>query len=455
MQSRLDSEGSIFCLRRTWFCDAPVKTSIILQFLHLLRLLRPASIMMFLLLSLSLAVAVNCLDISVSTTTSSPSSAFHTPPSGWLTVEEGKPFYVRCVSSDHFSSNSSLTWNVQTKAWESSLWMNATEMGLEEKSVYSEDLFTSILYVRTAGAKDVGRYRWASHHNLPIVLYCCLGNNNSSCVKFINDQLDIDGSEEEESLYIYVATGGVLTPHDPGQTVMVTLSGQTDLQLPCTPCHPNITVSLTSNGEDVTDQFQFDPRLGFSAPAGAALSSSSFTCYFSLGEARESLSVKIINTQTERPGQRERPEVTVSHKVSPGSLQLVCKVFTHQHSNIDIYWTLPSLQEQHQDDLMMMMMDRFSQEEVKLDNVIVSTLVIEELDHEDQGVYKCRAETMDGQSSEAETFVNVEVEDFPSELITPNPDVGGQREVNRRNSGTTPRLHSVFIFICGLYHKLS
>ena len=59
----------------------------------------------------------------------------------------------------------------------------------------------------------------------------------SSCVinQFFNDQLDIDGSEAEESIYIYVATEGVLTPHDPGQTVMVTRSGQTDLTLPCPP----------------------------------------------------------------------------------------------------------------------------------------------------------------------------------------------------------------------------
>ena len=266
-----------------------------------------------------------------------------------------------------------------------------------------------------------------------------------SCVKYITDQLDIDGSEAEQSIYIYVATGGVLTPHDPGQTLMVTQSGQADLQLPCTPCYPAITVSLTSNGEDVTEQFQFDPTLGFSAPAGAPLSSSSLTCYFSLGSTTESLSVKIINTESDRPGHTEMPEVTVSHKVSPGSLQVVCKVFTRQHNNIDIYWTLPSHQEQHQDDLVMMMMDSFSQEEVKLDNVIVSTLVIEELDEDDQGVYKCRAETIVGQSSEAETFVNVE--DVPSELITVNPNLG-HLEDHPRNSGTTLRLHSVFIFIC-------
>ena len=277
----------------------------------------------------------------------------------------------------------------------------------------------------------------------------------SSCVinQFFNDQLDIDGSEAEESIYIYVATEGVLTPHDPGQTVMVTRSGQTDLTLPCTPPQPAVSVSLTSNGQDVTDQFQFDPSLGFSAPAGVPLSSTSFTCYFSLGPARESLSVKIIKTESEREGagERARPEVTVSHRVSPGSLQLVCKVVTHQHANIDIYWTLPDYQEQHQDDLVMMMMDRFSHEEVKLDNVIVSTLDIEEVDQDDQGVYKCRAETIEGQSSEAETFVNVEDgADVLPEQITVNPDMGW-RGVKPRSSGTSPRLHSVFIFICWIF----
>ena len=274
-------------------------------------------------------------------------------------------------------------------------------------------------------------------------------------MKFINDQLDIDGSEAEQSVYIYVRTAGVLTPHDPGQTVMVTRSGQTEeLELPCTPSHPAISVSLTSNGQDVTEQFQFDPTRGFSVPAGASLSSSSFTCYFSLGEVRESLSVKLINTQPDQPGLTARPEVTVSHRVSPDSLQLVCKVVSLQHRHIDIYWSLPSLQEQHQDDLVLMMMDRFSHEEVELDNVIVSTLVIEELDEEDQGVYKCRAETMDGQSSEAETFVNVEeVGDLPSERITVNPNVR-MRDVNPRISGTPPRLHSVFIIIFGLLINL-
>ena len=81
---------SVLSLPAVFSCRPTVKTSIILQLaLHLVTSDQPASIRMFLFLSLTLAVPVNCLNISVSTTTSSPSSAFHSHPSGRLTVEEG------------------------------------------------------------------------------------------------------------------------------------------------------------------------------------------------------------------------------------------------------------------------------------------------------------------------------------------------------------------------------
>eukprot|EP00092_Neocalanus_flemingeri_P059132 GFUD01070592.1.p1 GENE.GFUD01070592.1~~GFUD01070592.1.p1 ORF type:complete len:127 (+),score=15.78 GFUD01070592.1:43-423(+) len=100
---------------------------------------------------------VECLDICVSK--DGPSDGFYEVSSGTIHVDEGSSLFLQCVSEHHYSSNNSLVWTVSTKAWESSLWMNPSEMGLIEVSNYSEDVFTSTLYINSTGAKDVGSYR--------------------------------------------------------------------------------------------------------------------------------------------------------------------------------------------------------------------------------------------------------------------------------------------------------
>ena len=168
--------------------------------------------------------------------------------------------------------------------------------------------------------------------------------------------------------------------------------------------------------------------------------------------------VEVVRKDGGRGGETEL-EVTLTSQTSEDRLQLVCKVFRHQHISLglDINWQLPALDtghsQLHKDDIMMMMNSRYSLEEVELDSIIVSTLVIQEVDEDDQGVYKCIVETIDGKSFEAETFVNVE--DVPSELITIPPAFTGQRERNLSNSGTTPRLLSVFTFIYGVLFYLN
>ena len=151
-----------------------------------------------------------------------------------------------------------------------------------------------------------------------------------------------------------------------------------------------------------------------------------------------------------RGGAREL-EVTVISQTEQDRLELVCKVFRPEDSplHLDISWHLPADNQQlHKDDLVMMMGERFSIDEVKLDSIIVSTLIVAEVDEDDQGVYKCVVETIDGKSVEAETFVNVDA--VPSELITINPALDSHSERNPSNSGTKPRLLlSVFILIYG------
>ena len=62
---------------------------------------------------LFLANVIDCLDISVSS--EGPTAGFKTPRNGLFIAEESANFYIKCVSSNHYSSNSSLVWNVNTK----------------------------------------------------------------------------------------------------------------------------------------------------------------------------------------------------------------------------------------------------------------------------------------------------------------------------------------------------
>ena len=254
-------------------------------------------------------------------------------------------------------------------------------------------------------------------------------------------------------MYIYVRTLSQLTTHHPSRLVMVS-----SLTLPCTPTQPDVAVTVTTNGEDVTDKFQYDPTIGFWPAAITSLASTSFTCYFTLDDQTESLSVKVLSRAGEKVGAEELEVTVTSQTKQTDRLQLVCKVFRHQQRQVeivDIYWQLPALdgQQLHKDDIVMMMRDRFTLEEVELDSVIVSTLVIEEVDEDDQGVYSCRVETIDGKIFEAETFVNVD--SIPSELITILPTETGQSNMipnNSDNAAQVGSLLSVFVYICGLLH---
>ena len=71
-------------------------------------------------------------------------------------------------------------------------------------------------------------------------------------------------------------------------------------------------------------------------------------------------------------------------------LEVVCKVVRESLVPVDVYWTVPGLthHELHKDDLTVLVTDKFSIDEVEVDSVIVSQLVVEEVDSDDTGVYR-------------------------------------------------------------------
>ena len=120
-------------------------------------------ITMFALLHLTLLSPVlSSLQISVSR--SSDPSSFLSPASGRLAVKEGRsrplscsaqlrpitgtPFYVRCVSGDHFSTNSSIIWDVKTKVdsmtvwWESETYLYASNVYCQSQSCHQNNLLS-------------------------------------------------------------------------------------------------------------------------------------------------------------------------------------------------------------------------------------------------------------------------------------------------------------------------
>ena len=126
-------------------------------------------------------------------------------------------------------------------------------MGLSEE--YVEDMLKSTLYITSTGAKDVGSY---------------------SCSQVASDLVNID-EDNDQSLHVFVI-GSSLTPLDTTQVLL--LPSSKPLVLPCTPTHTAVTVTVTANGQDVTDLFMFDPVTGLTALAPVPAIYSSFTCYF-------------------------------------------------------------------------------------------------------------------------------------------------------------------------------
>jgi len=278
--------------------------------------------------------------------------------------------------------------------------MNDSEIGLIEESNYADDVMTSTLYVVSVGAKDVGSYR---------------------CDQIGMDIMDIDQDTTEHGVYVFV-TGSSLTSADTKQIYLLDSSSSTII-LPCTPTHTAVTVKVTANGEDVTQLFKFDPMVGFTAISPLAVSS--FTCYFSYQNRTESVHLKQIYTG---PRPMTSPvilpvtlHINEDQVEALDAIEIFCKVVTDENYGVDIYWTIPGMktQELHKDDFTVLYTDKYSIEQLVMEGVVVSTLIVEEVGEEDQGIYRCHADQLNGQSGEADIFLNVE--DKLSDLVTVLP----------------------------------
>ena len=91
-----------------------------------------------------------------------------------------------------------------------------------------------------------------------------------------------------------------------------------------------------------------------------------------------------------------------------------------------VYWTIPGLKTHvlHDEDLTVLYTDKYSMEEVIIEGVIISTLMVDEVEEDDQGIYRCRAEQYNGQFVEADIFINVE--DKLKDMITVLPFQAGK-----------------------------
>ena len=98
------------------------------MFLQIKRLpVRMCLFYVIVVLMLTRVTRVQTLDIAVSQQESHnshlpPDDQFTSPGSGEFIVNEGSSFFIKCVSSNHYSSNSSLVWNVNTKVRSRNNW---------------------------------------------------------------------------------------------------------------------------------------------------------------------------------------------------------------------------------------------------------------------------------------------------------------------------------------------
>ena len=215
-------------------------------------------------------------------------------------------------------------------------------------------------------------------------------SSHSSCNQISNDDMmDIDEATTANSLYVFVK-GSSLTSADTGQVILI--DSNHPITLPCTPTHTAVTVSVTANGQDVTDLFTFDPMVGFTAIS--PLKVTSFTCYFTFFNNTESVHLKQLSTGLDPTSSSALLSVTLHLKQDTvdtlDTIEVVCKVITDQEEGADIYWTIPGLEthELHKDDLTVLYTDKYTIEQVSMEGVIVSTLMVEEVEEEDQGIYR-------------------------------------------------------------------
>ena len=64
------------------------------------------------------------------------------------------------------------------------------------------------------------------------------------------------------SVYVYV-NSSQLTNIEAETMLMVTMSGDSDTILPCSPTMPTVKVNLLVNSRDITSDYAFDPTRGF------------------------------------------------------------------------------------------------------------------------------------------------------------------------------------------------
>ena len=142
----------------------------------------------------------------------------------------------------------------------------------------------------------------------------------------------------------------------------------------------------------------------------------------------ESLHLKYLSPSQDTTSSLSHLPVTLHLKQDTvdllDTIEIVCKVVVDDAA--DIYWTIPGLKthELHNEDLTVLYTDKYSMEEVIIEGVIISTLMVEEVEEDDQGIYRCRAEQYIGQSGEAEIFINVE--DKLKDMITVLPFQGSK-----------------------------
>ena len=128
--------------------------------------------------------------------------------------------------------------------------------------------------------------------------------------------------------------------------------------------------------------------------------------------------------------------------------KVVCKVVRQALVPVDVYWTVPGLanHELHKDDLTVLLTEKFRIDEVELEQVIVSRLVVEEVDTDDSGLYSCRVGRV-----VSDIMVTV---DNAGEMITINPSLEQTALWSGADNNTNSFMLPIFCMITILNLKM-
>ncbi|XP_044737369.1 vascular endothelial growth factor receptor kdr-like isoform X2 [Chrysoperla carnea] len=212
---------------------------------------------------------------------------------------------------------------------------------------------------------------------------------------------------ESNSIYVYVEDENnlFLPYHD---TIIIGHQYQ-NVTVPCRPTSPRVQVELRRGGQPVTNEINYDPKVGITLYLNGTAAGGRYTCIGSNNFKTEELIIPMTYKRLPASKYAPTPKITdesEAHYVGL-QLQLKCEVQYNPQSMVRLAWHLPST-----------IQNKESRLEIRNDTIpsdsktsSIHTIILSNLMVEDSGVYICSV--IDHSKNEKSKNITINVKDSP------------------------------------------